>query len=170
MIFCCSAKSNNKASLNTEPVLISHLLAEVKQNLLPLASNKKIDLIVNAPEQITWPADRDMLYRAVYNLADNAVKYSPANKEVLINSTMDQEKLIISVIDQGIGIDPEHQEKIFTRFYRIDKARERATGGTGLGLPIVKEIIHLHGGTVSVSSIPGHGTQFNILLPDCRQI
>jgi two-component system OmpR family sensor kinase len=155
----------NKASLKLEPVLISHLLAEVKESLLPLAAPKHLEIIVSAQEQLTWSADRDMLYRAVYNLADNAIKYTPENKEVRITSTAEQEKLIISVIDQGVGIAPEHQEKIFSRFYRIDKARERATGGTGLGLPIVQEIINLHGGTVSVASVPGQGSQFRIVLP-----
>lgn len=155
----------NKTSVTLEPVPISHLLAEVKADLLPLAAHKQIDIIVNAPEQLTWPADRDMLYRAVYNLTDNAIKYSPAGKGVRINASADQHKLTVTVIDQGPGIAPEHQEKIFTRFYRIDKARERATGGTGLGLPIVQEIVHLHGGTVAVTSVPGQGTGFTIVLP-----
>lgn len=155
----------NKASLNIEPVRISRLFAEIKADLLPLAAPKQINIVVNAREQLTWPADRDMLYRAVYNLADNAIKYSPTNQEVRIDCTVDQEKLTIAVSDQGIGIAPEHQEKIFTRFYRIDKARERATGGTGLGLPIVQEIVNLHGGTVSVASAPGQGTEFIIVLP-----
>jgi len=159
----------NKASLNIEPVVIDRLLMEVKENLLPLAANKKINLMMNVHEHIAWPADRDMLYRAVYNLVDNAIKYSPSNKEVLINYTASQEKLTISVLDQGIGIAPEHLEKIFDRFYRVHKARERATGGTGLGLSIVKEIINLHGGTVSVASVPGHGTQFFINLPNRKQ-
>ena len=160
----------NKASLYIQSVIIDQLLAEVKENLLPLAANKNINLKVNVCEQIAWTADRDMLYRAVYNLVDNAIKYSPSNKEVQINCTVGEENLTISVWDQGIGIAPEHQEKIFNRFYRVNKARERATGGTGLGLSIVKEIINLHGGTVSVSSIPGYGTQFLIILPDSKQI
>ena len=155
----------NKASLSWKPVHISQLLAEVKESLRPLAAYKNIEIIIEAQEQLTWPADRDMLYRSVYNLADNAIKYSPENKEVRITSTVDQEKLMISVIDQGVGITPEHQEKIFSRFYRIDKARERTKGGTGLGLPIVQEIINLHQGTVSVTSVPGQGTEFQIVLP-----
>ncbi len=158
----------NKAYLNIEPVIIGHLLAEIKESLLPLAAHKQIDLIVNANEHITWPADRDMLYRAVYNLVNNAIKYSPINKEVLIDYTVSQEKLSILVSDQGIGIAPEHLEKVFTRFYRINQARERASGGTGLGLSIVKEIINLHGGIVSVSSVPGQGSQFIIVLPNAK--
>ncbi|NLL51575.1 MAG: cell wall metabolism sensor histidine kinase WalK [Peptococcaceae bacterium] len=159
----------NKASFKLETVHISQLLAEVKESLRPLAAYKNIEIIIEAQEQLTWPADRDMLYRSVYNLADNAIKYSPENKEVRITSTVDQEKLMISVIDQGVGITPEHQEKIFSRFYRIDKARERTKGGTGLGLPIVQEIINLHQGTVSVTSVPGQGTEFQIVLPALRQ-
>lgn len=155
----------NKASLNIESVAVDQLLAEVRENLLPLAANKDIDLRVDVCEQITWPADRDMLYRAVYNLVDNAIKYSPSNKEVQINCSVSEAKLTISVLDHGIGIASEHLEKIFNRFYRVNKARERSTGGTGLGLSIVKEIVNLHGGTVSVASFPDHGSQFVIVLP-----
>lgn len=158
----------NKASLKKEPVPIRQLLAEVKENLRLLAAEKQIEITITANSDIVWPADRDMLYRAVYNLADNAIKYSPVNSQVQLNSAADEEKLTITVKDQGIGIAPEHLGNLFTRFYRVDKARERATGGIGLGLSIVKEIVSLHGGTVSVTSVPGQGTEFQLVLP--RQI
>ena len=155
----------NEASLNKEPVPIRQLLVEVKESLRPLAADKQIEITVTAGDGILWPADRDMLYRAVYNLADNAIKYSPANSQVQLISTADEEKLAIRVKDQGIGISHEHLGKLFTRFYRVDKARERATGGVGLGLSIVQEIVNLHGGQISVTSVPGCGTEFVINLP-----
>ncbi|UWG96504.1 cell wall metabolism sensor histidine kinase WalK [Dehalobacter sp. DCM] len=160
----------NTVSLNLEPVAIGQLLTEVKDNLLPLAANKEIEIKVKVQENITWPADREMLYRAVYNLADNAIKFSSLNKQVLLNCNVNKNILVISVFDQGMGISPEHLEKIFDRFYRVNKARERTTGGTGLGLAIVKEIITLHGGTVSAKSVPAHGSEFLITLPDPKQM
>ncbi|HHV65383.1 MAG TPA: cell wall metabolism sensor histidine kinase WalK [Peptococcaceae bacterium] len=155
----------NESSLKKEPVSIKQLLIEVKENLKPLAAAKQIEITITAGDNILWPVDRDMLYRAVYNLVDNAIKYSSAKSEVLLSSTANEENLTISVKDQGIGIAQEHLAKLFTRFYRVDKARERATGGIGLGLSIVQEIVNLHGGRVSVNSAPGCGTEFVISLP-----
>ena len=109
-------------------------------------------------------ANEDLLITAIINLLNNAIKYSGSPKIDVITE-QENGNAIISVKDYGIGIKEEHLEKLFTRFYRVDKARSRQTGGTGLGLAIVKHIAQLHTGSVSVESEVGKGSTFKIVLP-----
>jgi two-component system phosphate regulon sensor histidine kinase PhoR len=109
--------------------------------------------------------DRLVLEQAVGNLLDNALKYTPAGGEVRIRTRQEGNHVVVEVEDTGIGIEPRHQERIFERFYRIDKARSRDLGGTGLGLSIVKHVVLSHRGSVEVESEPGHGSIFRIRLP-----
>jgi two-component system, OmpR family, phosphate regulon sensor histidine kinase PhoR len=106
-----------------------------------------------------------LLEQAVINLLTNAVKYSPFGGHVLIEAAHFENQLMIKIQDRGCGIDPEHQTRIFERFYRVDPARSRKQGGTGLGLSIVKHIVQAHGGQVVVNSTPGQGSTFTLLLP-----
>ncbi len=109
-------------------------------------------------------ANEDLLITAIINLLNNAIKYSGSQKVDVVTEN-ENEQIIISVIDYGIGIQKNHLEKLFTRFYRVDKARSRQTGGTGLGLAIVKHIAQLHKGSVCVESEIGKGSIFKIILP-----
>ena len=109
-------------------------------------------------------ANEDLLITAVINLLNNAIKYSRSQKIEVITE-QENGNVVISVKDYGIGIEKEHLEKLFTRFYRVDKARSRQTGGTGLGLAIVKHIAQLHKGSVSVESEVDKGSTFKIILP-----
>jgi signal transduction histidine kinase len=109
--------------------------------------------------------DREALRQAVGNLLDNAIKYSPSGGAVSLRLTRLAEKARIEVQDSGIGIEPIHQQRIFERFYRVDKARSRELGGTGLGLAIVKHIALGHQGSVSLESSPGKGSTFSIEIP-----
>ena len=111
--------------------------------------------------------EKTLLEQAVVNLLDNAIKYSDENKSITITGATDAARgdVTISVADQGIGIPGEHLERIFERFYRVDKARSRKLGGTGLGLSIVKHIVSAHNGSVSVESVVGKGSTFTIRLP-----
>lgn len=109
-------------------------------------------------------ADEQGLRTALDNLVDNAVKYTPANGAVKIRARAERDMIAIDVQDNGIGISPVHQARIFERFYRVDDARSRDEGGTGLGLSIVKRMIQAFGGTVSVQSAAGRGTTFTIRL------
>ena len=109
--------------------------------------------------------DRSKLSQILYNLTDNAIKYSPEEGAIRISLKQEDDNIIWRVRDNGIGIPQEDQEHIFERFYRVDKARGRETGGTGLGLSIVKQMVKMHGGSISVHSIPGQGSEFVVVFP-----
>lgn len=110
-------------------------------------------------------ANFGQLVSALANLLDNGVKYSSAGGEVRLDVAADQDKLVITVSDDGIGIPTRDLKRIFERFYRVDRARSRETGGTGLGLAIVRHVATNHQGDVSVSSVEGEGSTFNLTLP-----
>jgi two-component system phosphate regulon sensor histidine kinase PhoR len=107
----------------------------------------------------------DYLERAVVNLLENAIKYTPANGQLAVTIREEAPNAVIEVRDNGIGIPPADLPRIFERFYRVDRSRSREMGGTGLGLAIVKHIVQAHGGSVDVVSEAGCGSTFRILLP-----
>ncbi len=109
--------------------------------------------------------DEDLLLTAIRNLLENAVAYSPERTRVLVTTRRADDRVEISVEDQGIGIPERDLQRIFERFYRVDPARSRATGGTGLGLAIVKHVTAAHGGAVTVRSVEGAGSTFTLSLP-----
>lgn len=128
-------------------------------------ANEKQIRIVFAPQgDITLLGNSSLLEQAVVNLIDNAIKYSEAEREVVISLSQNAKETCIAVRDQGIGIEAHHLSRIFERFYRVDRARSRRAGGTGLGLAIVKHIAHVHGGHATVASTPGEGSTFTIHL------
>jgi two-component system sensor histidine kinase SenX3 len=102
---------------------------------------------------------------AFYNLLTNAVKYSPPETEVRVSSRLEGDRAFISVADQGIGIDQKDVRKIFQKFYRTKKAEESGEVGTGIGLSIVEQIVIQHGGSIEVTSSPGRGSCFTLVLP-----
>ena len=108
---------------------------------------------------------RRLLYEVIYNLCDNAIKYNVEGGSVTMSVGERDGKAFVSVADTGIGIAPEHQSRIFERFYRVDKSHSKASGGTGLGLSIVKHAVQYHHGTVELHSEEGKGTTICILLP-----
>jgi two-component system phosphate regulon sensor histidine kinase PhoR len=134
-------------------------LCEVK------AASKQIHLELSCGEDITAKINHPLLEQAVVNLLDNAIKYSNKGSVIQIKAEQTDDETVISVSDQGCGIDKEHLSRLFERFYRVDKARSRKLGGTGLGLAIVKHIVQAHRGRVSVDSMPGEGSIFTIYLP-----
>ncbi len=109
--------------------------------------------------------DPTQVVSAVTNLLDNAIKYSEGGQSVEVSARRDADRVVIAVRDEGIGIPSRDLERIFERFYRVDKARSRATGGTGLGLSIVRHVAQAHGGEVAVDSIEGQGSTFSFILP-----
>lgn len=130
------------------------------------ADSAGVKLILECRDNITVSADASLLEQAVVNLVDNAVKYSPAGEPVRIIGSAAGKHVFIGVSDRGCGIPISEHERIFERFYRVDKARSRKLGGTGLGLSIVKHIALAHNGTVRLESSPGHGSTFIIELPN----
>jgi len=124
----------------------------------------KIKINISANEEVTINGDEDLLQSAIENLVVNAIKYSNSDKiDIILNR--DENGVHLQIKDYGIGIKKEHLDKIFEKFYRIDKARSRKTGGTGLGLAIVKDIIELHNWTIEVESEINKGTNFIITIP-----
>ena len=107
----------------------------------------------------------EKIYRLLANLVENGIKYNRPGGSVAVNAQGDGKVLTVQIRDTGIGIPPEHRERIFERFYRVDTGRSRAMGGTGLGLSIVKHLVQLYGGSIQLTSNPGEGSLFTIKLP-----
>jgi two-component system phosphate regulon sensor histidine kinase PhoR len=144
---------------------IRRILDEALELCRHKAQQRNIQINIECPENISVKVNASLLEQAILNLTDNAIKYSPDGSQVIIRSHVKDRQLYIQVQDFGSGIAPEHQERIFERFYRVDKARSRQLGGTGLGLAIVKHIAQYHKGTVEVQSTVGNGSLFTITLP-----
>jgi len=121
--------------------------------------------VVEAPSELVLTCDRRQVVSALTNLLDNAVKYSEPGAPVELTAAVEGEKLTITVQDRGVGIPSRDLERIFERFYRVDRARSRATGGTGLGLSIVRHVAQAHGGDVTVESCEGQGSTFHFTVP-----
>lgn len=148
-----------------EKVNVRRLAEEIGEQLRLKAEEKQISLEIAVAAQDTVWADPEGLHTVLLNLVDNALKYTPANGRVIIEGRANSQGYELSVSDTGIGIPAEHLPRIFERFYRVDKARDRASGGTGLGLAIVKHIVEAHKGRVDVRSTPGQGSTFTVYFP-----
>jgi len=129
------------------------------------AESAGIEIIVDRPSGLEVDGDRTLLITALSNLVENAVAYSPRDASVSVSRRRVGDTVEIAVTDRGIGIAPQHQTRVFERFFRVDPARSRATGGTGLGLAIVKHVLANHGGQVRLWSSPGTGSTFTMCLP-----
>jgi two-component system phosphate regulon sensor histidine kinase PhoR len=157
--------SDNYSQLEEEPVRVSAVTTEVQRQLIPLAAARNVTLRLEPAGDVEVSTNADLLYRCVFNLVDNAIKYSGEGSQVAIRSRAEGTEAVIDVADNGRGIPKEDLEHIFDRFYRVDKGRSRREGGTGLGLAIVQELAHALGGTVHVESAVGIGTTFTVRLP-----
>jgi two-component system, OmpR family, sensor histidine kinase SenX3 len=149
-----------------EPVAAHLVVAEAVERIRPAAEQRGIQIKVTEPRRnLSIRGDRRQLVSALYNLLDNAVKYSDAGSEVEVTGTVGAGRIRISVRDHGLGIPGRDLERIFERFYRVDRARSRETGGTGLGLAIVRHVATNHDGDVEVESHEGEGSTFTLVLP-----
>ncbi|MCU1448002.1 MAG: hypothetical protein JWP02_172 [Acidimicrobiales bacterium] len=149
-----------------EPVAVHLLVAQAVEQIRAAAEARDVELdVAEVPRRITVPGDRRQLVSAVYNLLDNAVKYSERGSAVHVRCATDGNSVELAVQDHGIGIPSRDYERIFERFYRVDRARSRETGGTGLGLAIVRHVATNHGGKVAVTSREGEGSIFVLRLP-----
>lgn len=155
-----------KTEKDAESFNIRELIDDVIVLLDESASAKKVSLITDDDEQpLMVTANSFRIKQVLINLIDNAIKYNRQNGRVYIHASRNgQNRLVLRVRDTGVGIAAEHQDRIFERFYRVDKSRSRELGSTGLGLSIVKHIAQLYGGKATVSSEPGAGSEFTIVM------
>lgn len=153
------------ALVGSELVDVDAVIAEAADRVRIEAESRRITLAVGGQDGLHVYGDADLLTTAVRNLLDNALRHSDPLARVSVGVARDGDSVRIAVVDQGEGITPAQQERIFERFYRGDPARARRTGGTGLGLSIVKHVAADHGGEVEVWSQPGAGSTFTLVLP-----
>jgi len=147
-------------------VPVDEIIGEAIDSLQALAVSLEVTVKVgDTPRHLAVPGDRRDLISSVSNLVDNAIKYSEAGGEVYVELREVESDIEVSVTDRGVGIPSRDLERIFERFYRVDRARSRATGGTGLGLSIVRHVAVNHGGSVTVESKEGEGSTFVLSLP-----
>jgi two-component system phosphate regulon sensor histidine kinase PhoR len=154
-----------KRKITLEKASIRAVLSSVAEMSSIKAEEKHIAVELDCDGQIEAKINTVLLEQALLNLVDNAIKYSEPGSLVRITARKVDKMIAISVHDNGCGIAKIHQDRIFERFYVIDKSRSRKLGGTGLGLAIVKHIAEVHGGHVTLESSPGAGSTFTIHLP-----
>ena len=153
------------------PVDVNEVAAEAIERSRPSAHKNKVSVqLMRSDSDCTISGDRFQILSAVGNLVDNAIKYSEEDGEVTISVVSQGDVVVINVVDRGIGIPVASLDRIFERFYRVDRARSRDTGGTGLGLAIVRHVVTNHGGEVNVRSREGEGSTFSLSLPRQRPI
>lgn len=156
---------SNTVKLVCTEFYITRALSEVANILKPLAKQKNIRLIIDYEEDFEVYADYQKLQQILYNLVSNAIKYSPADDEVVISAEKDKSDFVLKVHDNGIGIDKKYHGKIFAKFVQLDSAYTKKESSTGLGLTITKELAELHGGKVSVVSEVNNGSTFVVRIP-----
>jgi two-component system sensor histidine kinase SenX3 len=160
------SRIESEESPSRDPVPVHLILGQAIERLRPAAQHRGIRLDVEEPPpDVVVRGDRRQLVSAVHNLVDNAIKYSEDESSVQVKVEDSNGWVDISVADHGIGIPSRDLERIFERFYRVDRARSRDTGGTGLGLSIVRHVAGNHGGEVRVVSREGEGSTFTLRLP-----
>lgn len=147
----------------TDLTELVEVICEDQQELLPEHLTLRWEL-----EPVTAEVHQDMMIRLVINLLNNAVRY--AKSEILVTLTCHHDTVTLTVADDGVGIEPEHQKRIFQRFYQVDGARARKSGGLGLGLAMCDQIIRQHGGRISVESTPGKGSRFFVTFPARQEV
>lgn len=148
-----------------EPFDLSALAGGVVHALQPLARERGVGLELGAPAALPVRADPQLVETALGNLVENALKYTPAGGQARVEISAGPGAALVAVSDTGSGIPPEHLPHIFERFYRVDKARARATGGAGLGLSVAAQAAALLGGRIDVESEPGRGSRFTLVVP-----
>lgn len=155
---------DEKTELEKEQIDLLNLAYETAESLRGIANDRNIDIRVSG-EQMTISGVRKLLYEIIYNLCDNAIKYNVNGGNVKISVSDNNRYAIVTITDTGIGIPQEHLDRVFERFYRVDKSHSKESGGTGLGLSIVKHAVAYHKGTIDIKSKEDGGTTIKIELP-----
>lgn len=146
-----------------DEIALDALVEEVLADLEPLAQEKAIHLAAQC-DAVTMTGSDILLYRLVYNLVENAIKYNTPGGTVTVGASRQDKHIRLTVADTGTGIPEEMKERVFEPFFRLDKSRSRALGGVGLGLALVREIVSVHGGSISVKDNPDGGTTFEVIF------
>ena len=146
-----------------DEIILDALVDEVLEDLEPLAEGKNIRLIGKCKD-VTMVGSDILIYRLVYNLVENAIKYNHSGGQVTVTADRKEKHVYLSVEDTGAGIPEELKERVFEPFFRVDKSRSRERGGVGLGLALVREIVRVHDGSITVKSNPAGGTIFEVVL------
>lgn len=155
----------SESEINISSVNINEILEAVLKRLKPIAESKNIELIFESFRPVIADVDELKFASVATNLVENAIKYNNTDGTVTASLNSDHQYFYLKVTDTGIGISEENQDRVFERFFRVDKARSRETGGTGLGLAITKEIVMKHHGSIKIHSKEGEGTTFTVRIP-----
>ena len=155
----------SEAELNLSQVDIVVLVKQILKRLRPIANRRNVELILESIREVAADIDEMKLSLAISNLVENAIKYNSAGGWVRVTVDADHKFFYVKVADSGIGIPEEEQDRIFERFYRVDKARSRETGGSGLGLAITRRVILMHKGAIKLTSKEGEGSVFTLRIP-----
>lgn len=171
LLVLADLENNNINGRDMEELSVAPLIEEAVSSVELQAKRKQIEINVDCPGKLKANLLGSFIIQALINLIDNAIKYSPNKSKVWVSASIEDNELVLQVRDKGIGIPSEHLERIFERFYRIDRARSKEAGGTGLGLSIVRHIALLHKGKAEVESVPAkagtaaQGSIFRIRIP-----
>lgn len=161
-LFQLTSEKNGEMS---EKMMLGEIFEIALEELAPLLQKKNLTVTVRDMADLNLTGSRVMIYRAMSNLIENAAKYNREGGSISIAAERMEQRLTVRIADTGIGIPEEDLPHIFEPFYRVDRSRSRAVGGAGLGLPLVRDIIEKHGGSIEVKSVPGEGSEFIIELP-----
>lgn len=156
---------DNEASSEKHAVDLKEVILRTLRMLMPLANDKSVAITYRLDDGCTVLASQDDMYRIIFNIVENGIKYNVFGGNVYIRLRRDSETIFLTFDDTGIGIPEEDLPNIFNRFYRVDKARSREAGGSGLGLSIVRDTLRLHGGSIEAIPRDGGGMRFRVLLP-----
>ena len=158
-------RAEDRSGITFEDALLAPVISAALLSCGRTAEPRGVTLQEQCEAGLTCRMNALLVEQAVTNLVDNAIKYSSRDTRVAVRGMRRGGAVVVEVVDTGIGIAAEHRQRIFERFYRVDAARSRDSGGTGLGLAIVKHIAQVHGGEVTVRSVPGRGSTFTLRLP-----
>jgi signal transduction histidine kinase len=156
---------SSQMELEKVPLRLDLLIQDICSFFEVLAEQRQITLTINSMREIMVLGDKIRLQQLFSNLIDNAIKFTPERGGIWVTLERDNGVVQVSIKDNGIGIPKEEQEKIFKRFYRVDKSRSKETGGVGLGLSIVERIVQAHQGKIEVNSQLNQGSTFTVYLP-----
>ena len=159
-----AAEDGELSGMTRENVDLCAVSTEVIRELTDAAAKRNVTFTLSGTSVAVYGVRR-LVYEVIYNLCDNAIRYNRDNGSVTVTVSAADGMGVVSVADTGIGIAPENRDRIFERFYRVDKSHSRATGGTGLGLSIVKHAVQYLHGKIALDSKPGSGSTFTVSLP-----